>query len=181
MATGVAKEGSETSPEAQAAGQPSGHVPAMPKEVARVFGQVPKEARMVLMELRRQVFAVADHDPDIGTIRETLKWGEPAYLTERPKTGATLRLGMSKKNPGCCGLYFNCQSSLAEEVAALVAGAAILEGTRGVVFPVASSGESQPDPDLTALLIRKVLRYHLDKSPSNWMRRRTDPGKHPGK
>jgi len=140
-----------------------GSAPRLASDVAAAFDKMPPECRQVLLGLREQIFEIASGDLEIGTILETLKWGEPAYLTEIPRTGATLRLGASKKNPGYCGLYFNCQSSLAEEIAALVAGTALLEGTRGVVFPAVPSGGSEPNPDLTALLIRKVLRYHLDK------------------
>jgi hypothetical protein len=34
--------------------------------------------------------------PGVGALHETLKWGQPAYLTPETRSGTTLRLGVPK-------------------------------------------------------------------------------------
>ena len=50
--------------------------------VAAVFKAYPAELRRRLMELRALVFEVAAGTEGVGRLTETLKWGQPSYLTE---------------------------------------------------------------------------------------------------
>ena len=55
-----------------------------------------------LMTLRALIFDVAAKTDGVGALDETLKWGEPAYLT-RSKSGSTIRLGWKASAPDEAG------------------------------------------------------------------------------
>lgn len=63
------------------------------KHVQAAFAAFPLDARARLLELRGLVFEVADSLPGIGPIEESLRWGQPAYLTSSTRAGTTVRLG----------------------------------------------------------------------------------------
>jgi hypothetical protein len=43
-----------------------------------------------------------------------LKWGQPAYLTGKPKTGSTIRIDAFGGRDERYAMFFHCQSRLAE-------------------------------------------------------------------
>ncbi len=80
-----------------------------------VIQNQPEEIKSALMHLRAMIFDVAETSDEIGNIVETLKWGQPSYLTEKPKTGTTLRIDRDTSGKGDVALYVNCQTSLVSE------------------------------------------------------------------
>ena len=64
--------------------------------VARAFEACPAPARARLLALRELIFRTAAETPGMGGFDETLKWGEPAYLTAASKSGSTIRIGWKK-------------------------------------------------------------------------------------
>ena len=46
---------------------------------------------------------------DLPNLEETLKWGEPSFLT---KKGSTIRMDWKVKNPDRYAMYFKCTSKL---------------------------------------------------------------------
>ena len=110
--------------------------PSMPPEVKAAFGRIDPKARESLMEVRDLIFATAD-DVDAGPLTETLKWGEPAYLTEASKSGTTLRLGQPKGQPSKCAIFVPCQTTLVAEFRETLDDPLIaLEGNRAILFAV---------------------------------------------
>lgn len=81
-------------------------------QVEMVFRMLPELSRRRLLELRELVF---DFSSKLGLenthIEETLKSGEPSYLS--PK-GSTIRVGWNVKDPDFYRLFFHCQTSLIE-------------------------------------------------------------------
>ena len=67
--------------------------------VARVFNRYPKKMKQKLMRLRQLIFDVAAKTKDVGQLEETLKWGEPAYLTSQTKSGSLIRIDAKKNRP----------------------------------------------------------------------------------
>lgn len=114
--------------------------PFLRTDVADAFAAFPKESRKGVLALRELIFAEAIALPDIGPLQETLKWGQPAYLT--PETGAasTLRLGVPKT--GGYAIYTHCQSRLMPEFQALFPADFTYEGTRAIHF---EAGTTPPD------------------------------------
>ncbi|MEQ9366376.1 MAG: DUF1801 domain-containing protein [Leptospirales bacterium] len=89
-------------------------------EVSAVFQSHPPKVRRRLLALRDLIYATASATPGVGEIVETLKWGQPSYLTTRSKSGTTIRLDYIAQtgeapeaaDEGSCGLYFHCQTNL---------------------------------------------------------------------
>ena len=85
----------------------------MPKienpDVARVFNSYPEPMRKKMMRLRQLVLETAAETEGVDTLEETLKWGEPSYLT---KGGSTLRMDWKEKAPEQYAIYFNCNTLL---------------------------------------------------------------------
>ena len=86
--------------------------------VERVFAAFPDEARQSLLELRTLIFDVAARNKRVGRLQETLKWGQPAYLTPETKSGSTIRLGLPKS--GGFAIYTHCQISIISDFRALI-------------------------------------------------------------
>lgn len=57
--------------------------------VAAVFAAYPAGMRKRLLALRALVLDVAAKTEGVGPLTETLKWGQPSYLTDETKSGTT--------------------------------------------------------------------------------------------
>ena len=104
---------------------------SMSTHVLEAFQQVPSTHRKTLFDVRELIFEVAQDDPRIGGIEETLRWGEPAYITSQNKTGSTIRLGI-EKGSGMPALFFNCKTNLVEEFRQQFGGALRFAKNRAV-------------------------------------------------
>lgn len=100
-------------------------------DVARAFQSFPHDVRQKLLSLRELIFDVALHDPEIGKLEETLKWGEPSYLADG---GSTVRLGWKKSRPDYYAMYFNCNSKLVDTFKEVYPDLFDFEGNRAIVF-----------------------------------------------
>ncbi len=132
--------------------------PALPVPVDAVYGAFPSAVRSHLLQVRAMVFAAAS-DPRIGRLTETLKWGQPSYLTDAPKSGTTIRLGLHSKFPGHCALFVPCQTSLIGQWRDLYTGALKFDGNRAILL---DPGKPLPGDPLRHC-IAMALTYHLDK------------------
>ncbi|WP_371826586.1 DUF1801 domain-containing protein [Ensifer sp. PDNC004] len=112
------------------------------------------------MEIREIVFSVAAETQDIGALTETLKWGEPAYLTEARKSGSTIRLGTTKSAPDKCAVLFNCKTTLVETFRAHFADDFAFEGNRALIVPATGALSREP----LMLCLRAALTYHRSKA-----------------
>ncbi|KQS87606.1 MULTISPECIES: DUF1801 domain-containing protein [unclassified Rhizobium] len=131
----------------------------MPSPVAEVFTRFPEPVRARLLEVRDLIFTVADETEGVGPLTETLKWGEPAYLTEKSGSGTTIRLGISKAAPEDCAVFVNCQTTLIATFRAHFADDFAFEGQRALIVPADSSLSREP----LALCLRAALTYHRQK------------------
>ena len=132
--------------------------PATPTDVKAAFAQYPRAIQRRLSEVRKTIFAVAADLGDVGPLTETLKWGEPAYLTAATKSGSTIRLGWKAARPDDYALYFNCQTSLVDTFRTLFPEGRY-EGNRAVLF---NASEDYPE-DLIAQCVSLALTYHRQK------------------
>jgi hypothetical protein len=127
-------------------------------EVAAKFGAYPPNVRPKLLALRELVFQAAATAEGVGEIEESLKWGEPAYVT-RNKSGSTVRMDWKKKAPDHYALYFNCQTNLVETFRTLFPNDFKFEGNRALVFSL----HDKVPKDSLAMCITASLTYHLKK------------------
>ncbi|ASM72631.1 MULTISPECIES: hypothetical protein [Roseobacteraceae] len=85
---------------------------------ASTTAQWPTAARVRFDVLRATILAAA-HDASVGTLTESLKWGQPAWRPAAPRTGSTLRLNWSAAAPDVLTAYVDCKTDLAERMARL--------------------------------------------------------------
>lgn len=123
--------------------------------VERVFADFPEDDQGGLLALRELIFEVARRTEGVGEIQETLKWGQPAYLTPQTKSGSTIRLGIPKQ--GGFAIYTHCQTTVMSDFQSIFPEAFEYEGNRAIHF---HSGQILP-LDRLELLIGRALTYHL--------------------
>ena len=128
-------------------------------EVASVFNDYPPYVRKELLALRKLIFEVASSNPEIGPLEETLKWGEPSYLTSQSKSGTTIRLAWKESHPEAYGVYFNCKTTLIDTFRTLFPHDFKFEGNRAIIFEL---GKPIPQKEFE-YCIAMALTYHLDK------------------
>lgn len=128
----------------------------MTMDVRAAFEAFPADVGRRLIEIRALILDVAAGDPRIGAITETLKWGEPAYLTAETGSGSTIRLGWPRKEPGRAAVYFICRTTLLDSFRERFAGVFDYEGERAVLVPV--GGEIARGPLME--MIAMALTYH---------------------
>ena len=134
------------------------HKPIVPAPVAAVYDAFPNDVRELMMTLRGYIFEEAARNPAVGAITETLKWNEPAYLTEKTKSGATVRLAWKEKKPQQFALLVNCQTSLVASYKDFYGSVLSFEGTRAIIF---KRGVSLPE-DAIRHCIAMAQTYHLN-------------------
>lgn len=144
----------------------SPELPVMPAEVAAAFSAFPAPVRDQLLEVRQLIFATAAATASVGPLTETLKWGEPAYLTEATGSGSTIRLGMPKAAGGQGAVLFNCRTTLVDTFRARFPETFSWQGRRAILLD--PSGPLPAGP--LAVCVGLALTYH---------RRRASPGMRP--
>ena len=126
--------------------------------VASAFKAYPASLRRRLMILRELVFETAARTDGVGALSETLKWGEPSYLTAETGSGTTVRIDRLKKSEGYA-IYFHCQSGLVGQLKELYPDTFRYEGKRAIVFEL---NDKLPKRAL-AHCIGLALTHHLRK------------------
>ncbi len=127
--------------------------------VAEAFDAYPPNMRPKLSALRFLIFETAASTDGVGVLEETLKWGEPAYLTSESGSGSTVRIGWKSSKPSQYAMYFNCQTNLVESFRTLFPDELEFEGNRAIVFD-----ESDVVPaDSLSICIAAALTYHRNK------------------
>ena len=127
----------------------------MNEEVRQKFESYPSLARELLLKIRAAVYEVAE-EYGLDEVTETLKWGEPAYLTRQ---GSTLRIDWKSRNPNHVSVYFNCKTTLVETIKELYGDIFYIVGSREIQLPISAS---IPMTQLKAC-ISMSLRYHAIK------------------
>lgn len=123
--------------------------------VAACFRAMPRQARTPLLQVRQLIFEIAARTPAVGPVDETLKWGQPAYLTPTTKSGTTIRLGSPKG--GGIAVFTHCQTTLIAEFRDLFPKEFTYDGNRAVHLDSAKPIAL----DRLAFLVTRALTYHL--------------------
>ena len=126
-------------------------VDGMDARVKQKFTTYPAAVAVILDEVRTLIFQVAK-EQGITELEETLKWGEPSYIS---KTGSTIRFDYKDKAPQQFCIYFNCNTTLVETFKELYGDTFVYQGNRALVF------ELQHALPITALAhcLSLALRY----------------------
>ena len=127
--------------------------------VDAVFDAYPKPLKAKLLALRRLILDTAKATRGVGALQETLKWGQPSYLTPETKSGSTIRIDQVKSTPGQYAVYFHCQTDLVETFRELYPKEFSYGGNRSILLN--AKGEV-PEAALRHC-VALALTYHLTK------------------
>jgi len=125
-------------------------------DVTTVFDNYPDTIREKLLHLRQLVLDTASATEGVDKLEETLKWGEPSYLT---KKGSTIRMDWKQKKPEQYAMYFKCTSQLVPTFKAVYGDTFKYEKTRAIVFGL---DDDVPVEELKHC-IQLALTYHRVK------------------
>lgn len=129
------------------------------ENVKAVFAEYPPALRDRLLDLRALIFETARHTKGVGALQETLKWGQPSYLTPESKSGSTIRIDRVKSEDGKYAAFFHCQSDLVPYFRELHGDEIAFEGKRAMIFD-----EKDPLPkDAVRHCLALALTHHLRK------------------
>ncbi len=128
-------------------------------EVAAVFNSYPKTLRSRLMVLRQLIFGTAAKTKGVGELEETLKWGGPAYVTKKSKSGSTIRIDAKDSGNRQYAMYFHCQTNLIDTFRSMFPNEFTFDGNRAIVF---DENGKVPIKELR-FCIAAALTYHRAK------------------
>ncbi|BDA79237.1 hypothetical protein LPTSP3_g21670 [Leptospira kobayashii] len=128
--------------------------------VAEVFAGYPEKIREKLLSLRQLILDTASKSEEVGNLEETLKWGEPSYLTTQTKSGSTIRIHTVRENPEQYAVYFNCQTNLVGSFRKKYPTKFTFGGNRSIIFHLK---DKIPVKELEDC-ISQALTYHKRKA-----------------
>jgi hypothetical protein len=127
--------------------------------VDAVFRAYPGPVRTRLLALRRLILDTAKVTAGVGALQETLKWGQPSYLTTETRSGSTIRIDQVKSAGNRYAIYFHCQTNLVETFRELYPTELSFGGNRSILL--------NAEDELPQLALRHcvalALTYHLNK------------------
>ena len=136
---------------------------ALPSDpaLAAVFSSYPKPLQTKLLALRRLILDTAHTTEGVGTLEETIKWGQLSYLTSESKSGSTIRIDRVKSAANQYAIYFHCQTNLVETFRELYPELAY-GGNRCILL----DGAKELPKDALRHCVALALTYHLSKRRS---------------
>jgi Domain of unknown function (DU1801) len=128
--------------------------------VDAVFSTYPAPIKARLLALRQLILDTAEATEGVGALQETLKWGQPSYLTTATKSGSTIRIDQVKSATNDqYALYFHCQTDLVETFRELYPTEFRYAGNRSILL---NAADKIPEPALRHC-VALALTYHLRK------------------
>lgn len=127
--------------------------------VTAVFESYPSDIRNKLLFLRQLILDTAAAIEAVGVVEETLKWGEPSYLTSQTKSGSTVRLGWKPLQAEQYAIYFKCTANLVPAFRERYPEVFRFGGNRSIEFNL---HDTIPVTELKQC-IALALTYHLNK------------------
>src|ERR1700739_2186339 len=127
--------------------------------VEAVFATYPRPLKPKLLALRRLILDTARATKGVGALAETLKWGQPSYLTPETKSGSTIRIDRVKSAANQYAVYFHCQTNLVETFRELYPTEFSYGGNRCIIL---NADDDVPEAALRHC-VALALTYHLGK------------------
>lgn len=124
-------------------------------DVLNTFDCYPDAISEKLLFLHQLVFEAASEN-GIDDLEETLKWGEPSYLT---KKGSTVRIAWRKSFPNEYGVFFHCKTTLVDTFKEVYPEQFRFEGNRAILFDI----DDAVPVDALKHCIALSLSYHTVK------------------
>ena len=111
--------------------------------------------------MRRLILATAKATNGVGLVEETLKWGQPSYLTPETRSGSTIRIDRVKEVAAQYAVFFHCQTNLVETFRELYPELRY-GGNRCILL---KAEDKLPEAELRHC-VALALTYHLGKRKS---------------
>ena len=127
--------------------------------VAAVFSAYPRPLQTKLLAVRRLILDTAKLTKGVGALEETLKWGQPSYLTTETKSGSTIRIDRIKSPADRYAVFFHCQTDLVEMFRELYPTELSYGGNRSILL---NAEDAVPEAALRHC-VALALTYHLRK------------------
>ncbi|WP_121667244.1 DUF1801 domain-containing protein [Mesonia aquimarina] len=126
------------------------------REVEKVYQGYPDCVRTQMKQLRKLIIDTAKEMEEITQLEESLKWGEPSFITP---IGSTIRIDWKEKQPDFYAIYFSCTSKLIPTFRLVYKDIFSFEGSRAIQFKLDEKIQK------TALkkCITAALQYHKVK------------------
>jgi hypothetical protein len=139
----------------------------IPEAVAAVMNTYPENIKSKLLFLRELIYDTAAGLEGVGEIEETLKWGEPSYLTPQSKSGSTIRIAWKESQKDQYSIYFKCTANLVPAFREKFSDKFSYGGNRSIDFKL----EDDIPVEELKQCIALALTYHLNKkleTPDRW-------------
>ncbi len=128
-------------------------------EVAAIFKSYPANIRKKLMFLRQLIFDTEIEMENVNKVQETLKWGEPSYIS---KGGSTIRLDWKKDSLDGYAMYFHCKTKLVDTFKELYRHQFTFEGNRAIIF---NENDEIPINELKHCILLSLTYHHRKNLP----------------
>lgn len=132
-------------------------MPIADQAVREVFSRYPPKLRGRLLQLRELIFETAHKTQGVGTLVETLKWGQPAYMPAEPRIGTTIRIDALRTAEPAYALFCHCRTPLIATFRDLYVDRLKFQGNRAIVFSLSD----RVSRDAVSHCIALALTYHL--------------------
>jgi hypothetical protein len=127
--------------------------------VKTAFAAYPAPVKAKLLALRRLILNTAKATKGVGALEETLRWGQPSYLTPATGSGSTIRIDQVKPATDQYAVYFHCQTNLVETFRELYPTELRYGGNRSIIL---NADDEVPEAALRHC-VALALTYHLNK------------------
>ena len=135
----------------------TGPDPLQTSDVDAVFDSYSEAVRAELLALRQLIIDTADAIEGVGAVEETLRWGQPAYLTSETGSGSTIRIAATgPESTHDYAMYFICHTNLVQTFEHLFGDVFTYERNRALLFRV---GHALPEEELREC-VAMALTYH---------------------
>lgn len=128
-------------------------------EVTEKINQYPKDIQVKLEFLRNLILETASEIESINKIEETLKWGEPSFIT---KHGSSIRIDWKEKHPNQYAMYFNCKTKLIDTFKERYKNTFRFENNRSIVFNI---DDNIPIEELKHCIALSLTYHSIKKLP----------------
>lgn len=105
-------------------------IKSVSNEVRTKLENYPINVQKALLTIRSLILEVAEQK-GLDGIEETLKWGDPSYLS---KEGSTIRYDWKDKTPEQYFIFFNCKTKLVDTFRELYADELTFQNNRAIVL-----------------------------------------------
>jgi len=127
-------------------------------EVEKTFNAYSNKIKKHLLSVRELIFEIAHKTNEVGNIEETLKWENPSYITNKPKTGTTIRLSNVRGSNSEYAISVHCQTTLIAEFKERYPELKY-EGNRSIIL---NPNEKLPSYEIKEFIFL-ALTYHYRK------------------